>query len=208
MNLEHLAKITGVNLRHNFLPHGIASLIIVALTPVIFGISSLNQTLASQPLEMLLSLTGIVLLTPIFTPEQNETIRDVIRSKKTDYVTVCMLRVIYSVLFLALIFICFTIWMKYCSSDVTVRHCIGGLATALFLGSIGFCVSGISGNTIFGYMTAMLYYIMNFAMREELGHFHLFSMYMSAGSFDEKYWLLGSSFLLISFTFICISAFK
>ncbi|MDE5737510.1 MAG: hypothetical protein K2H93_04010, partial [Oscillospiraceae bacterium] len=62
------------------------------MTPILYGISSLNAINASRPLEMFLSLTGIILLTPVFQPEQNENIHDLIRSKKIDYLFVCLIR--------------------------------------------------------------------------------------------------------------------
>ena len=59
-----------VNLRHNFLPCMLAALAVALCTSVVFEISSLDRELAAQPLEMLLSLSGAVLLTPVFLPEQ------------------------------------------------------------------------------------------------------------------------------------------
>ena len=81
--MANYLNITAINLKHNSAPHLLLAMIIALLTPVIFGISSLNAQEAAQPLEMFLSLTGIVLLTPIFLPEQNENIRDLVRSKRS-----------------------------------------------------------------------------------------------------------------------------
>ena len=84
MESEFLAKIVKINLRHNFLQHLFAAIGIVILTPVIFETSSLDGKLAAQPLEMFLCLSGAILFTPIFLPEQDENIRDLIRSKRTN----------------------------------------------------------------------------------------------------------------------------
>lgn len=195
-------KILNVNLRHNFMPHLFIALIIVCFTPALFGIASLNAREAAQPLERLVSLVGIVLLTPIFWPEQNENIRDLIRSKRTDYLAVCMLRLLYSLFFLAVIIGVFTWIMKCSESEVTIRHFVGGFASALFLGSLGFFFAGLSQNTIIGYMLSLIYYIANFALKDELKGFYLFSM--SAGSFTEKYWLLGGSVFVFVGTFILL----
>ena len=195
-------RILSVNLRHNFIQHFFTALVIAFLTPALFGIASLDAREAAQPLERLLSLTGTVLLTPVFLPEQNENIRDLIRSKKTDYLTVCFIRLLYSVCFLAVIIGSFTLVMHYSESAVTVRHFLGGFSSALFLGSLGFFLAGISRNTILGYMVSMIYYIANFGIKDELKNFYLFSM--SAGSFTEKYWLLGGSMVLIAATFVLL----
>ncbi len=192
-------KIIKVNLRHNFLPHLLAALAIAACTPVVFEVSSLNGTLAAQPLEMLLSLTGAILLTPIFLPEQDENIRDLIRSKHTNYLAVCALRIAYSVLFLAVLLGGFTLLMRACESAVTVEHFTGALASALFLGALGFFGAGISGNVTVGYMVAMIYYIANFTLKEKLGNFYLFSMSNGAG--EGKVFLLAAALLVIAAAF-------
>lgn len=206
MNLKSVCRILNVNLRHNFLPHFLLALVITFMTPIIFGISSLNARESALPLEMLLSLTGLILLTPIFLPEQNENIRDLIRSKRIDYLGVCFVRLMYSVFFLAAIFAVFTLVMYNSESNITLRHFIGGYGSALFLGAIGFFCAGISKNSIIGYMVSMIYYISNFAMKDELKNFYLFSM--SAGSFREKYWLLGGSAVLIIATFLWLKLIK
>ena len=199
-------KILSVNLRHNFIPHLIIALVIALITQGLFGIASLNAREAAQPLEKLLSLAGTVLLTPIFLPEQNENIRDLIRSKRTDYLAVCFVRLLYSVLFLAVIIGAFTLVMQYRESEVTIRHFFGGFSSALFLGSLGFFFAGISRNAVAGYMVSMIYFIANFALKDELKGFYLFSM--SAGSFTEKYWLLGGSMVLIAAVFALLKYFK
>ena len=206
MDFKSVCRILGINLRHNFLPHLLLALLITFLTPIIFGISSLNERESAQPLEMLLSLTGTVLLTPIFMPEQNENIRDLIRSKKIDYLAVCFIRLLYSVFFLAVLFVGFTLVIYYSESEITLRHFIGGYSSALFLGALGFFCAGISKNSIVGYMVSMIYYISNFTMKDELKNWYLFSM--SAGSFQEKYWLIGSSVALFAITFIWLKLMK
>lgn len=188
------------------MPHLFIALVIAFFTQALFGIASLDAREAAQPLERLLSLTGTVLLTPIFLPEQNENIRDLIRSKRTDYLAVCVVRLIYSIFFLAVIMGVFTYVMRCCESAVTVRHFVGGFATALFLGSLGFFFAGISQNTIVGYMISMIYYITNFGIKDELKDLYLFSM--SAGSFTEKYWLIGGSAVLFTVTFLLIKCIR
>lgn len=188
------------------MPHLCIALAIAFLTQALFGIASLNAGEAAQPLERLLSLSGIVLLTPIFLPEQNENIRDLIRSKWTDYLAVCAIRLLYSIFFMAAIIGIFVFVMRCRESEVTVCHFVGGLSSALFLGSLGFFFAGLSQNAIVGYMVSLIYYILNFAIKDELNYFYLFSM--SAGSFHEKYWLLGGSVVLFLFTFLLLKWIK
>lgn len=200
--LRTIFRILGVNLKHNFISHLFIALIIALLTQEVYGITALNALEAAQPLERLLSLAGPVFLTPIFLPEQNENIRDLIRSKRTDYLAVCAVRLLYSIFFLAAIIGIFTFMMLCKESDVSIKHFVGGFSSALFLGSLGFFFAGITQNTITGYMVSAIYYIANYSLKNELKNFYLFSM--SAGSFNEKYWLLGGAAILFGATFYTV----
>ena len=203
--MSNYLKIAAVNLKHNTTPHLLLAIVIALLTPVIFGISSLHAQESAQPLEMFLSLTGIVLLTPIFLPEQNENIRDLVRSKRIDHLAICFIRLVYSVIFLACFFGIFTIIMHYCESNVAIQHFTGGFASGIFLGALGFFFAGVSGNSVVGYMVSIMYYIGNFMLKDNLKHWYLFSM--SSGNFEEKYWLLGSSAVLFLIAFVIIKKF-
>lgn len=198
-----LLKILCVNLKHNFLIHFCIAVSIALLTPVIFSICSLDATASAKPLEMLLPFIGTVLLTPVFLPEQNEEIRDVIRSKKTDYLTVCLIRVIYSILAIAVIIAIFVLVMKWYACDVTAKHLLGSFASSLFLGTVGFMIAGLSGNVSAGYMAAMVYYAANIGLKDKLGICFLFSMY-SGGAFSVKYWLIIISVLCMALVFLIL----
>lgn len=193
------ANIIKTNLRHNFLRHLLAAFGVALLTPVIFETSSLEGKLAAQPLEMFLSLAGVLLLTPVFLPEQDENICDLIRSKRTDHLAVCALRTAYSAVALLAVVGGFTLFMRACESAVGWQQLAGAFASALFLGAIGFAGAGISGNVTVGYMAAMIYYIANFTLKEQLGNFYLFSM--SAGDGGGKLFLFAVSLLLVAGVF-------
>lgn len=191
------AKILSVNLKHNFKIHFILAVIIAILTPVVFSISSLDSKASTQPIEMLLPFIGTILLTPIFLPEQNQEIRDVVRSKKTDYMIVCLIRIIYSVASIMLITGVFILIMRYNECEVTYRHFIGSFASSLFLGTIGFSVAGLSNSVSSGYMASMVYYATNIGLKDKLGVCYLFSMY-SNGKFSDKYLLILLSAVIIA----------
>ncbi len=200
------AKILSVNLKHNFLIHFMLAVVIAVLTPVVFSISSLDARASAQPIEMLLPFIGTILLTPIFLPEQNQEIRDVIRSKKTDYLIVCFIRIIYSVAAVMLITGIFILIMKYSECEVTYRHFIGSFASSLFLGTIGFSVAGLSGSVSAGYMASMVYYAANIGLKDKLGVCYLFSMYAN-GEFSNKYLLILLSVIIISIVFYLLKKF-
>lgn len=192
-------KILGINLWHHaWLPFATA-LGVFVLTATMFNLSALTAKEAARPIEFFLCFIGVMLFTPVFYPEQNHDLRDVVCSKKVSYLKVCALRLFYSFILLSVLEIVFVCIMKLNESAVTDAHIFGGIATAAFLGSIGFFAAGITDNTTLGYMAAMMYYLASYGMKEKLGKFFLFSM--SAGNFEEKGWLFLGTAVLIACTF-------
>ncbi|MCM1022581.1 MAG: hypothetical protein NC395_00800 [Prevotella sp.] len=200
MDFSVMGKIFAVNLRHNFLPHFILACAVALAVPAAFTVSSLTAREAAQPLELLLSFAGTFLLTPVFYPEQNENVRDLIRSKRTGYLSVCLARVICASAALAAITGAVVFVMYLNESAVTWRHFAGGYASALLLGSVGFFASAAGGNVTAGYMASVIYYLASYAMKEKLGAACVFSMTMGldfsrkAGSFAISAALLAAGF--------------
>ncbi|MCR5600769.1 MAG: hypothetical protein K6G33_08535 [Ruminococcus sp.] len=199
MALCSLARVAYSDVKHNFIIHYLIAAAVVFTAPVFFSYAELNERQAAQPLEVIISLIGCILLTPIFMPEQNESIRDVIRSKKTAYYFICLIRLILSFAVLAVLIGCSVLYMKHCDSKVTFRLFSGTLSSAVLLGAIGFFAAGVADNVIIGYMASLFYYMINFTLKEKMGVFYLFSMMQ--GSFEEKKWLIMLSLVLISITF-------
>ena len=194
-----LARVVYSDVKHNFLIHYIAALCILLASPIFFSLSHLDSILSAQPLEVYVPLIGIVLMTPVFLPEQNESIYDVVRSKKTDHNIICIMRLLCSVVIAAVMIGAYVLYMKHCNSQVTVKHFIGSSATAFALGSVGFLFAGVSRNVIIGYMASIIYYILNLTLGSKLGYLYLFSM--MHGSFAEKKWLLTGAFVLSAASF-------
>lgn len=199
MGKEIYGKIIGVNLRYNFLMPFASALGVLILTLFMFNITALQGREAARPIEFLLCFVGVTLLVPIFLPEQDENIRDVICSKKINYFNILLIRILYSVAAMILLIACFVAAMKVCESDVTVKHLIGGTASAWFLGAVGFAAAGITNNVTLGYMAAMLYYLANYGMKDKLGKFYLFPMSYHGRS-DESGWLILGAAALMAIT--------
>lgn len=193
-------KIIWVNLKHHYLPQLAMACILFLAAPVLFNIHHLDAMRAARPIEMVLILTGMVLLTPIFQPEQQPELLDVIRSKRCSYYLVCMIRILYSVLTVMVLVVAFVWLLKYNGSNVTRQHFLGGFVTAVYFGVIGMMFAGITGNVICGYMVDMVYYILSTGMKEKLGKFFLFSMSMG-GRYEDKYWLVLFSILGVMVAF-------
>lgn len=172
---------------------------ILVLTLLMFNITALQAKEAARPIEFLLCFIGVTLLVPIFLPEQDENIRDVICSKKINYFNILLIRILYSVAAMILLIAFFAVLMKVCESNVTVKHLIGGIASAWFLGAVGFAAAGITNNVTVGYMAAILYYLANYGMKDKVGKFFLFPMSYQ-GTSDESGWLILGAIVLMAVT--------
>lgn len=192
-------EIIKVNLRHHFPAPFLSAVCIMTLTILLFPVAALRGEDVSKPLEYLMPFLGAALLTPVFLPEQDCGIGDVVKSKKISGAAVYMVRLLYSVTALTAFIVLFTGLMYLNECEVRWVHLYGGVYSALFMGSIGFMVSGVSGNTIAGYMAVFIYYLACFGLKKQLGVFWLFRM--SKGLRPEKIWLLFGSILLVGLTF-------
>ncbi|SDA28201.1 hypothetical protein SAMN02910447_01946 [Ruminococcus sp. YE71] len=206
MASECLRRCFAINLKANSLPHIIVMVLLTVMTPVVFGLSSLTRENAAQPLEMYLVLTGTVLMTPVFLPEQNENIRDTVRVRRMSYLSVCMMRIAYLALLTVVPYAVITAVMHLSESAVTAGMMFGGIATALFLGSIGLAAAGISGNVFIGYMASLIYYVLNFFGKDKLGVFYMFSM--SSREDISKLWMLAGALILTAGTFLYLRLVK
>lgn len=194
---EHfpVLEIAKINFRHNSLLSIAVAVVLCLLVPLLIGTSNLDQKSAAMPLEMFVSLIGIVLLTPVFQPEQNEEINDLVSSKYCSTERVYLIRTVYSLAAAVLLIAIFTVYMKMRSCDVMPVMALGTAADAMFLGSIGMLTSALTGNTVIGYMPPLLYYALNIGMGPKLGSFYLFSM--AIGDYKAKIWLFAAGVVMM-----------
>lgn len=189
-------EIAKVNLKHHALLSILAASAIIIITPVLFGTAHLDKRAAAAPLEMFVSLAGIVLLTPLFQPEQNKDIDDLVSSKYISPLKIYGIRTVYTLTILVAFISLFGLYMRGQECDVTPCLIVGTAANAIFLGSLGMLAAALSDHTVMGYMTPMVFYAMNYGMGGKLGNFYLFSM--SAGDFEPKRWLLVTGVFLMA----------
>jgi len=160
------------------------------LVPVFFGISNLDYIAASFILERFVALIGILLLTPIFLPEQNKDIAELVESKYTSQEVIYIMRLAFAVLSLFVLISAFVTIMLLLSCEFgAVRFVIGTFSTAFFLGALGFAAYAISDNIVAGYLCPIGYYVLNFFLGGDIGrNIYLFSL--ADNSLVEKYLLL------------------
>lgn len=190
------------NLRHNLPPHFVLSALLLFLTPFVFGTANVDAKTAAIPLEMFVSLIGIILLTPVFLPEQHENIRDVVESKATAMVCVYGIRIGIALLSMLALIAAFVFYMKGNGCVIDFFTAVfGTFSGGVFLGALGLLAYGRSNAITVGYMAPMAYYMLNlFGGKKYFGKLYLFSM--SSGSITEKYWLISAGVLLILFTLV------
>lgn len=180
--------IAKISLKHNALLSVLVAASIILITPVLFGTVNLDRLASAAPLEMFVSLIGIVLLTPVFQPEQNKEIRDLVASKYVSPIPIYAIRTLYAAIIAAVFIGVFGVYMRGQECDVTPLLLIGTAANAIFLGSLGMMTASLTDNTVTGYMTPMVFYALNYGMGSQWGPLYLFSM--SQGDFESKQWLL------------------
>lgn len=193
--LEIYGNILKINLRRQYPWPALAAAALLVLTKLIFNIDALEGAAVAQPLELLIVWIGPALLVPVFLPEQNPEIRDVVRARNTSYLHICILRILYSTLTVVLMTLLFTGIMKAGESQILPYHIWGSICSALLLGALGLAAAGISGNVAGGFMVCMLYYLASYGIGRRLGVFSLFSM--SKGQMNGKGWQLLTAVVLV-----------
>lgn len=191
-----VGQITKANLQHNFLPLLLLAVVIMVLAPILFGTTNLDSKAAAVPLETFLSIIGIILLVPIFQPEQEDEIKDVVGTKYIDSTYVYLIRAVYSVMGIVLLILAFSSFMFVRGCEITAELVWGTIADAMFLGTIGLLTSSFANNLPVSVMMPLLYYILNITMKNKFGHFNLFSM--MDGNYKPNIWLFITSIVFMA----------
>ncbi len=194
-NLERNLIIIKSNILTQFLPHLFLTLFMLLLSPLIMGTKNLEATKVAAIYELYLSLLGIILITPIFLPELNKEILQLISTKVIHPVKVWVIRLIYSVFIYLLFLLLYGEYLRLGNSDITLKIVIGGFANGLFLGGLGMLSIAIFYNIAIGYMIPMIYFITAMGLGDKLGIVSLFTMRMN--DFTPKPYLAIFGLLLI-----------
>lgn len=195
IHMEKIISITAYNLKHQSILSILVAAIALFITPILFGTAQLSLTEAAVPLELFVSLIGIVLLTPVFEPEQDEAIHDVAASKYISTNWVYGIRTVYGVILIMIFTGLFTSFLSLRQCDVTLWLYLGTVANAIFLGALGMMAAALTNNTVIAYMIPLIYYALNYGAGEKLGNYFLFSMRIP--DYTPKLWLGITGGLLI-----------
>lgn len=185
------------NLKHNVWQHSLVCIALLLLSPLVLGIENLAAADTAKVLEMYIALIGIILLTPIFLPEQNKDLRELVYSKYVKASAVYYVRVVEATLILVILLSVYMGVMHYNNCDMEVwKYFLGTLAEMMFLGGIGLFFYGLCDNLIVGYLIPIFYYIV--AMGGGAKYLKVFYPFgMTAGSYKEKYYLAAAAVVFI-----------
>ncbi len=170
-------------IRKQYAPHLLLTLLFVLMSGFFISFRNLDGAQAAKVMEMYVSFGGILLLTPLFYPEQNREIWLLEKSKATPLWKLYLLRLLLAVAVLAAVVTLFLQRMQQGGSRFAWGELwAGSFSEILFLGSIGFFVSGITNQAVLGYMVSVIYFVANIGAAKHLGKFALFQM--MGGNYD------------------------
>ena len=156
---------------------------------------NLTQAQAAQVMEMYVVLTGIVLFTPLFLPEQDKEIWRLEQSKVSPMWKLYLLRALSAFAVQAAVITVFVGILAFKNDGLAAGVLWrGSFCQALFLGSLGYFVSALTNQAVLGYMISILYYAANVGVSERLGCLGLFQMMRGKAGFELP--MLGAALVL------------
>lgn len=196
--MERYWQIEKTNLKYHVPLHILVCVILLGVSPLLMGVENLSAVDSAKALERYVALIGIIMLTPVFLPEQDIEIRELVYAKYTKSAYVYLARLLGNMVISA-VFLGIYIFMlhhNHCEFPV-VKYYLGIYAEILFFGGLGLCFYGISDNLVIGYMAPVVYYIAAVGGGEKYLKM-LYPFSMSMGSYVEKVYLFASAVILIA----------
>lgn len=198
--MEKVYSIGKNFIRCHYLFYLFGGVLFLMILPFFVGLENLDVFQSAKVIEYWYSLIGLLLLFPLYLPDNDTAALAIIRSKRTSYRWIVgirlLLEVICSLLFLSVLLFL----MKRGNSSFPESYfMLRGLGTALFLGGISAMTFAFIRHPVPSIMIPFLYYLLNMlSKRTYFGRFDLFSI---AQENWQDGWLLlvsGSLLLLIS----------
>lgn len=187
--LEQYLEIAKVNGKHNLFPHIVISVLLCVIAPLLMGVENLDEPQVAKIIEMYLGFLGMILLIPLFLPDTNKDIRDLIASKKVPITVVRLIRLLEAFAVLSVLLAVFLAMLKYNDCTFHFGKCFyAAVANCIGMGGVGLLFYSLVDNIAFAYMMPFLYYVISLSNRKFLGK--LWLMGFSGGSIDEKKYIL------------------
>lgn len=196
--LERYYEIAKINWKHNLFPHFIIAVILCAIAPFIMGMKNLEEPQVAKIIECYLGFLGVILLIPLFLPDTNKNIRDLIASKKTPITAVRSVRFLEGVVCLIVLLLIFLGVLKMGACTFHYGNCFyAAVANCIFMGGLGLLFYSVIDNIALAYMIPFLYFIISMGSgKKYLGKFWLMSF--SAGRLQDKKYILAAGILMVA----------
>lgn len=158
--MEKYCGIVKEQIRYNIGWQTGLSVLLLAGSPLILGIWNLDLVQSAKVLEMYVATIGILLFVPVFQPEQNKDLRDLIASKYINIRWIYGVRVGISVLVSGILLFVYMGVMRHGNCEMELgKFFFGTMAEMLAFGGIGILAYAWSDNLIVGYMAPIVYYV-------------------------------------------------
>ena len=201
--MENIIEILKVNWRQNLRYHAVGAVIFCLLMPFFFDINGMDEISVAKVSEVYFILLGIICFVPVFLPDQDLAVRNLLDTKRMSAGIVCLVRFLQSLFLMLLLEAAALLFFQWKGAVFPFwKYFAGTAAGIIFLGGIGMLTFAVSNTMPLAYMMPMLYYVMNMGNgKKYLGKWYLNSM--SAGSFTEKWYLFftGILFVLLALLF-------
>lgn len=178
--------------------HIVFATVVCILSPILFRIHSLSKEQTAFVIEFYLSLIGVILLVPVFLPEQNKSIREILFSKRIPFTVIWAKRIAGQLIVLTTLDFIYLKVLEMNNCDFPFwKFLYAVMAESLFLGGLGIFIYAITDNWICGYIIPLIYYIICYGGKTNtiLDNIYLFSL--QYGSITEKYFLFAGGLLCI-----------
>lgn len=191
--MEKYWQIEKINFKYHIPLHVLVCILMLGISPLFMGVANLTPEDTAKVLERYVALIGIILIAPVFLPEQDKNIRELVYAKYTKASSVYLVRLAGNILLLCVFLGVYTGMLKYNHCEFPVlEYYLGTFAELLFFGGLGLAFYGISDNLVVGYMAPIVYYV----VAAGGGGKYLKNLYpfaMSMGSYAEKGWLFAAA---------------
>ncbi len=195
--MERYLSVGSNFLRRQYLPHLLITLLLCIMSGFFVSFQNLSPEQAAKVMEMFVIFTGILLFTPLFMPEQNREIWLLEKSKQTSLWQLYLVRILEALVLLAVIVTVFIGVLSLGNSEFEAgKLWLGSFAEILFLGAVGFFVSGITNQVVLGYMVSVLYFVGNIGGSKYFGKLALFQM--MKGDFTFMPWMMAGAVILLA----------
>lgn len=197
-------SIVKTNWKYNLLPHTIVAVLLCVVSPLFMGVKNLEEAQVAAIIERYLCFLGVILLVPLFLPDTNKNIRDLIASKKTPIMEVRCLRLLTAVVLVVVLLFAYLLFLRQGNCQFRFGTCFfAAFSTCLFLGSLGILFYSIIDNIALAYMVPFLYYMISLGAGEKyLGKFWLFAFSAASAkgetAFDKIYLLVAGILMLVA----------